>query len=63
MDAQQCERSQTYVAGDRKLKGLMTTVLMDSEADDRALAFQTQRQHMSKVLTQRKHKRLYKQKS
>jgi hypothetical protein len=66
-----------------KLKGLMTTVLMDSKADDQALFFQMQRQRrillltttrkgtdksparkrMIKVLTQRKHKRLYKQRS
>jgi hypothetical protein len=66
-----------------KLKGLITTVLMDSKADDQALFFQMQRQRrillltttrkgadksparkrMIKVLTQRKHKRVYKQRS
>jgi hypothetical protein len=66
-----------------KLKGLITTVLMDSKADDQALFFQMQRQRrillltttrkgtdksptrqrMIKVLTQRKNKRLYKQRS
>lgn len=66
-----------------KLKGLMTTGLMDSKADDQALFFQMQRQRrillltttrqgtdksparkrMITGLTQRKHKRLDKQRS
>ena len=66
-----------------QLTGLMTTVLMDSKADEHALLFQMQRQRrillltttrkgadqsparkrMLKVLTPRKTKRLYKQRS
>jgi hypothetical protein len=42
-----------------KLKGLITTVLMDRKGTDKSPT----RQRMIKVLTQRKNKRLYKQRS
>jgi hypothetical protein len=44
-----------------KLKGLISTVLMDSKADDQALFFELQRQRG--IQRQKKNQRLYKQRS